>query len=147
MPSRFFPLYNIDLPVGPRMPNKLDDVLLVQALFIEVSRFDANDWLRDIPTESWSLATSGIFDDTLKQWIWAFQRWELKNFPGAPLKVDGIIHPMPKASPIDLSVHFKSGRISTLSLLCNRLWRHNRQAYLKIGDDYHVPWIPDGWKL
>src|SRR5262245_11132922 len=147
MPSRFFPLYNIDQPIGPGMPNKLDDVLLVQALFIEVSRFDANDWLQDIPIDSRSLSTSGIFDDTLKQWIWAFQRWAVKRYGGSFFKADGIIHPMPVASPIDLSVQFKSGRHSTLAFLCNRLWRHNRQAYLKIGDDYNVPWLPEGWKL
>ena len=82
MAKRFFPLYNIDQPVGPGKPNKHDDVRLVQALFIEVSRFDANDWLRDVPAQARSLTTSGLFDDTLKQWILAFQRWAVKNFGG-----------------------------------------------------------------
>ena len=146
MAKRFFPLYNIDQPVGPGKPNKHDDVRLVQALFIEVSRFDANDWLRDVPAQARSLTTSGLFDDTLKQWILAFQRWAVKNFGGGDnFKADGIIDPMPMATTIDVSLRFKSGRHSTLAFLCNRLWRYNRNAYLRIGDDYHMTWVPEGW--
>ena len=143
MPSRLFPLYNIDQPVGPGKPNKPDDVRLVQALLIEVSRFDAHIWLQDVPAQARSLKTSGSFDDTLGQWIWALQRWAVKNFGN--FKADGIIDPMRMTSTIDVSVQFKSGRNSTLGLLCNRLWRYNRNAYMRIGDDYRVPWIPQGW--
>src|SRR5262249_29137603 len=79
MASRFFPLYNIDKPVGPGKPNLPDDVRLVQALFIEVSRFDAFDWVQDIPPQSRTLTTSGVWDDNLKEWILALQRWAFKG--------------------------------------------------------------------
>jgi hypothetical protein len=144
MPSRFFPLYNIDQPIGPGQPNKRDDVRLVQALFIEVSRFDVNDWFQEVPQQARSLKTSGVFDENLKQWILALQRWSVKSYGSASFKADGIIHPMPIQN-IALTPHFKSGRISTLAFLCNRLWRWNRAAYLRIGDDYNVPWVPEGW--
>ena len=145
MASRLFPLYNIDHPVGPGKPNRQDDVRLVQALFIEASRFDVNDWLREVPPQSRSLATSGRFDETLAIWILTFQGWAAKNFGRANFKVDGIIDPMPFASSIDVSATFKSGRHSTLGFLCNRVWRYDRNAYMRIGDAYHVPWIPKGW--
>jgi hypothetical protein len=146
MSSRLFPLYNIDQPVGPGKPNMPDDVRLVQALLIELSRFDGSLWVQDVPAQTRSLATSGSFSDTLGQWILALQRWAVKNFGGGSnFKADGIIHPMPMASTIDVSTHFKSGRISILSFVCNRLWKYNRDAYLRIGDDYRVPWIPAGW--
>jgi hypothetical protein len=145
MASRFFPLYNIDQPVGPGKPNRPDDVRLVQALFIEVSRFDANDWFKELPPGARSLATTGLFDDTLKQWIEVFQRWAAGNSGKRKFKTDGIVDPMPGPSSIAVSPTFASGRLSTLGFLCNRLWRFNRDAYLRIGDAYRIPWIPRGW--
>src|ERR1700752_5123425 len=82
MSSRFFPLYNIDQAVGPGKPNMPDDVRLVQALLIELSRFDRSLWVQDVPAQARSLATSGSFSDTLGQWILALQRWAVKNFGG-----------------------------------------------------------------
>jgi hypothetical protein len=72
------------------------------------------------------------------------QRWAVKGYGAANFKADGIIDPMPIHS-IAVSPKFSSGRISTLAFLCNRLWRYNRDVYLRIGDDYRVPWIPQGW--
>lgn len=144
MPSRYFPMYNIDQPVGPNKPNQPDDVRLIQALFIEIARFDAKDWLANVPVENRMLTTSGLFDDTLRCWILEFQTWHKKAF-GLPVVDDGIIDPMPIDS-IAVSPHFKTGVISTLAFLCNRLWRWNRSVYLRIGDDYHVRWVPGGWE-
>ena len=145
MASRFFPLYNIEQPVGPGKANLPDDVRLVQALFIEVSRFDAYDWVQDIPAQFRTLTTSGMWDDNLKEWVLAFQRWSAKGFGGdANFKVDGIVDPMPVES-IAVSPRFPSRRISILAFLCNRVWRWNRDVYLRIGDDYKVPWVPRGW--
>jgi hypothetical protein len=142
MPSRLFPLYNIDQPVGPGKANKPDDVRLVQALMIELSRFDIGDWVGQIPAQQRTLSTSGIFDDTLKQWVLAFQTWSKQHVGNYML--DGIIDPMP-TQEFYVTTHFKGGHISTLGYLCLRLWNFNRDAYLRIGDDYRVPWIPKGW--
>ena len=145
MATRFFPLYNIDQPVGPGKANIAADVRLVQALFIETSRFDAGDWLAEVPANLRTLATTGTFDDKLKSWILAFQTWAARGFGGSKVfKVDGIVDPMPITS-ISAAPSFASGRISTLGFLCNRVWRYNRDAYLRIGDDYKIPWIPRGW--
>lgn len=143
MPSRFFPIYNIDQPVGLNKANKPDDVRLIQALFIEIARYDIKDWLANVPPDARTLTTSGIFDDTLGRWILEFQRWHKTAFA---LRVvdDGIIDPMPVES-IAVSPHFQNGVLSTLAFLCNRLWRWNRNVYLRIGDDYNVPWFPAGW--
>jgi hypothetical protein len=137
------PVYNIDQPVGPGKPNKPDDVRLVQALFIELSRFEANDWVLKIPAQARSLSTSGIFDETLKQWILAFQRAASEQMGGL-IKVDGVIDPMREILIMEsqyvgktvVSGYFKSGRYSTFADLCNRLWGWNRAAYLRIGEDY-----------
>jgi len=143
MPSRFFPLYNIDQPVGPGKANKPDDVRLVQALLIELSRFDQNDWVALIPRGSLGLATTGTFDSTLETWILALQNFLVSNLGGVKLwKADGVIDPMPPAGPVSTSSRFQSGRFSTLAMICNRLWKRNRDAYLGIGDQYRVPWIP-----
>ena len=142
MPSRFFPMYNIDQPVGPGKPNKADDVRLVQALLILMSRF-MPDVVTQLPVRARTLATTATFDDTLEQWILAYQRYAAKWFKGyASVKVDGVIDPMPRDSPNNLTVHFKSGRLSTLAILCWDLWKSDRKAYLAIGDDYRIPWVP-----
>ena len=142
MPSRFFPLYNVDQPVGPGRTNKPDDVRLVQALLIELSRFEGADWFALVPQEKRGLATTGTFDSTLEAWILAFQNFLVSNLGGVKYwKADGVIDPMP-AGALSASSQFRSGRYSTLSMICNRLWKLNRDAYLRIGDDYRVPWIP-----
>jgi hypothetical protein len=143
MPSRFFPIYNIDQPVGPGKANKPDDVRLVQALLVELSRFDRALWISQIPKEALVLATTGVFDGVLEQWILALQKWLVSNFGGAAnWKADGVIDPMPLVGSISTVAKFKSGRISTLSMICNRLWKYDRDAYVRIGDEYRVPWIP-----
>ncbi len=143
MPSRFFPIYNVDQPIGPGKPNKPDDVRLVQALLVELSRYDRNDWFAGIPRDSVSLATTGVFDNVLGTWILTLQNWLVANFGGGSVwKADGVIDPMPLVASISAVVKFKSGRYSTLFMICNRLWKFDRSAYLRIGDDYRVPWIP-----
>ena len=143
MPSRYFPLYNIDSPVGPGKANRPEDVRLVQALMVEVSRFDAADWIVRIPAPQRNLSTSGRFDDTLKTWILALQTWA-KTDVGGNFLADGVVDPMP-VQEFYVSTHFKGGHLSILAYLCLRLWNHNRDAYLRIGDQYRVPWIPKGW--
>jgi hypothetical protein len=117
---------------------------LVQAIFIELTRFDSNDWFQNVPAQSKVLATNGKFDDTLAKWIMAFQQFYAVNFAGSVhIKTDGIIDPLPAASSINVAVTFKSGRTATLSLMCNRLWKWDKRAYLAIGDAYRIPWIPE----
>jgi hypothetical protein len=145
MAKRFFPLYNLDQPVGPGKPNLPDDVRLVQNLFIELSRFYANDWYKDIPPEQRGLSTTSRFDDQLESWIKTYQNWLVKGFGGpASFRADGIIDPMIVHS-ISLDVSFKSGRISTLAMLCNQLWRFDRNAYLRVGDLDNMKWFPEGF--
>ena len=87
---------------------------------LDSRRFDAGDWIKDLPVQSRSLATTGIWDDKLKEWILAFQRWAAKGYGGdANFKVDGIVDPMPIES-IAVSPRFASRRISILAFLCNR---------------------------
>lgn len=146
MARRFFPLYNVDQPVGPGKPNLPDDVRLVQNLFIELSRFYANkDWHKNIPQNLRDLSTTSSFDDKLETWIKTFQNWIVKDLGGGTkFKSDGIIDPMP-IHEIVLDVHFRSGRLSTLSVLCNHLWRHDRDVYLHIGDHDNMKWFPRPW--
>jgi hypothetical protein len=139
MPSRHLPLYNISAPVGPGKSNLPDDVRLVRAIFTQLARVEFGDnWLAKIPQQASNMSVTNTFDDTLGQWILAFQKF----YPTA-LKPDGIIDPLPNASPIALETNFKSGKISTLAMMCNRLWRIDQRSYLRIGDEQHVPWVPD----
>jgi hypothetical protein len=100
------------------------------------------DWLANVPPQASNMRVSDQFDDTLEQWILAIQQFYVKNL-GGHVKADGIIDPMPMASSIDLATTFKSGRISTLSVMCNRLWRLDQRASMRIGDEQRVPWVPD----
>ena len=145
MAKRFFPLYNIDQPVGPNKQNLPDDVLLIQNLFIELSRFYADDWMKNIPTSQRSLATSRQFDDTLANWIRVYQNWLVTGFGGpSNFRADGIVDPMPIHS-IALDPNFTSGRISTLAMMCNQLWRFDHGAYMRIGDSYNIKWFPENF--
>ena len=146
MAKRFFPLYNLDQPVGPGKPNLPDDVRLVQNLFIELSRFYANiDWHKDIPQDQRNLSTTSRFDDQLETWIKTYQNWLVKGFGGtANFRSDGVIDPMPVHS-IAVDVVFKSGRISTLSMMCNQLWRFDRNTYFRVGDGDNMKWFPEGF--
>jgi hypothetical protein len=139
MASRHFPLYNVSGSVGLGKPNRADDVQLVRAIFTQLARVEFGDnWLAKIPTQASNMLVTSAFDDTLGQWILAFQK-----FYAPTLKVDGIIDPLPNASSIALETNFKSGRISTLAMMCNRLWRLDQHSYMRIGDEQRVPWVPD----
>lgn len=143
MAKRFFPIYNIDQPVGPGKSNRSDDVRLVQNLFIELSRFAVTDWVSNIPVQQRNLSTTGRFDDQLELWIKAYQDWLVKGFGGsANFMSDGIIDPLPMHT-ITADTNFNSGRIATLAMLCNQLWRYNHNIYLRIGEQDNLPWIPD----
>lgn len=96
------------------------------------------DWLANVPPQASNMSVTSTFDNTLGQWILAFQKLYPRN-----LKADGIIDPLPNASSIALETSFKSGRISTLAMMCNRLWRLDQRSYLRIGDELRVPWVPD----
>ena len=143
MARRFFPLYNIDQPVGPNKQNDIEDVRLIQNLFVDLSRFYATDWIPNIPVSQRNLSTSGRFDDNLAVWIKTYQNWLVAGFGGTSnFKADGIIDPLPIHS-IVVDVHFASGRFGTLSMMCNQLWRFDRNAYMRIGDQYNIKWFPD----
>ena len=145
MAKRFFPSITSTNPLVPESQTNTT-MFAWSKPFSSKSALRRERLVRDVPAQARSLTTSGLFDDTLKQWILAFQRWAVKNFGGGDnFKADGIIDPMPMATTIDVSLRFKSGRHSTLAFLCNRLWRYNRNAYLRIGDDYHMTWVPEGW--
>ena len=143
MSKRFFHIYNIDAPVGPGKTNRNDDVRLVQNLLIELSRFAANDWVASIPPQQRNLSTTGRFDDLLELWIKAYQNWLVKGFGGSSVfMADGIIDPLPTHS-ITANTSFNSGRIATLAMLCNQLWRYDHNVYMRIGEQDRLPWIPD----
>src|SRR5271170_2638158 len=130
MAARYFPLYNVSAPVGPGKPNLVDDVRLVRALFTQLARVESGqDWLGNVPPQASNMSVTSTFDDTLGQWILAFQKF----FP-RHLKLDGIIDPLPNASALSLETSFKSGRPSTLAMMCNRLWRFDQRGYMRIGD-------------
>jgi hypothetical protein len=84
------------------------------------------------------MSCTGTFDDTLGQGILAFQKF----FPQF-LKPDGLIDPLPSASALSLKTSFKSGRLSTLAMMCKRLWRIDQRSYMRIGNEQRVPWVPD----
>jgi hypothetical protein len=141
MATRFFPIYNIDEAVGPRQPNRGDDVRLIQAIFIELSRFSGLDWSQNLPARSRSLAMTGLFDTKLEQWIVEFQNAVVPAF-ASEFKSDGIIDPLLQAGNLSFGNDFKLGRHATLAFLCNHLWRCNPTAYMKIGEDNSIPWYP-----
>ena len=143
MAKRFFPIYNIDAPVGPGKTNRNDDVRLVQNLLIELSRFAATDWVASIPPQQRTLSTTGRFDDLLELWIKSYQNWLVKGYGGnSVFMADGIIDPLPTHS-ITANTSFNSGRIATLAMLCNQLWRYDHNVYMRIGEQDRLPWIPD----
>ena len=102
------------------------------------------DWLSSIPPQASNMSVAAGFDDTLGQWILAFQKFYPRN-----IKADGIIDPLPSASSIALETSFKSGRVSTLAMMCNRLWRLDQRGYMRIGDQQRVPSGsgPNSWHI
>ncbi|HMJ09136.1 MAG TPA: hypothetical protein VK468_09030, partial [Pyrinomonadaceae bacterium] len=102
MATRFFPIYNIDQPVGPGKANRADDVRLIQAIFIELARYSSTDWLKDIPQEQRGLATTGSFDNRLHLWITTLQNWAVGGYGKGHFKADGIIDPLPHTSSVSL---------------------------------------------
>ena len=91
------------------------------------------------------VGTTSRFDDTLEAWIKAYQNWLVTGFGGTSnFKADGIIDPMPIHS-ITVDTNFASGRIATLSMMCNQLWRFDRAAYMRIGDQDNIKWFPENF--
>ena len=65
-------IYNISLPVGPDMPNRRDDVLLVQTL-MKMANFYRIDPERGVVESSRSLEVDGWFGPQTKRMIEAFE--------------------------------------------------------------------------
>ena len=140
MAARVFPIYNIDEAVGPRQPNRADDVRVIQSIFIELARYSTNDWLQDLPPQMRTLAKTGLYDNRLQKWTVAFQKWAMEDHKLT--KADGVIEPLPIAAIVNgTALEYQS----TLSMMCNQLWRYDQMAYMKIGFEQDVPWYPTAW--
>ncbi len=78
---------NISEPVGVGQPNKIGDVMVIQALISVAAHGLHGKFLtwndEDVP------AATGIFNETTRKFIWEFQRY----FGNSALKVDGLVHP------------------------------------------------------
>jgi len=140
MASRVFPIYNIDQAVGPRQSNRADDVRLIQSIFIELTRYAALDWIQNLPPQMRTLSKTGLYDHRLQKWTVAFQKWVMNDHKLS--KADGIIEPIPIPAILNGTALENQ---STLSIMCNQLWRFDQMAYMKIGFEHDVPWYPTAW--
>jgi len=140
MASRFFPIYNIDEAVGPRQPNRADDVRLIQSIFNELTRYCALDWIQTLPAPMRTISKTGLYDNRLQKWTVAFQKWAMNDHKLS--RADGIIEPLPIAAILNGTAIESQ---STLSIMCNQLWRYDQMAYMKIGFEQEVPWYPTAW--
>ena len=131
-------MYDLHKPVGPNKPNLPDDVRLIQSLF-GVLR-GANDYLVEGIAP---IPLTGFFSPELGAAILHFQK-KAKQNRGKNV-VDGFIDPLPSRSglPGDWDRDFRNGVSSTLTMMCYRVFRFNREAYLKLGDTLNLKWAPD----
>ena len=113
------PIYNTSRPVGQNEANQADDVRLIQTLLTEYAQL-VPSWAPPTP-----LAVTGSFSNDLRVWILAFQT-EMRRV-GAPMELDGKIHPMLMDNKFDYRSKFRSGVGSTLFAL-NENFRHKARA-------------------
>lgn len=142
MAIRTLPMYDIQKPVGPGKPNLAEDVRLVQALLKALQA--ADDFLLEgLPP----IAVIGLYTTDLGSAILQCQK--KAKAVGARNVVDGYIDPLPSRSGLagDWDSKFRSGVSSTLVFLCYRLFRFNREAYMKLGDTLNLKWTPDPFDL
>jgi hypothetical protein len=119
------PIYNTDRPVGQSEANQSDDVRLVQTLLTEFAQ----------ATPGWApstrLAVDGVFSSNMADWIRAFQ--SKMRAIGAPVVVDGKIHPMLMDNKFDFRSKFRSGVGSTLFALNVNLRLKAKAAHQSLG--------------
>ena len=131
-------MYDLHRPVGPNKPNLPDDVKLIQSLF-RLNQGSIDFMMEEVPP----IAVTGIYSPELGAAILQFQ----KNFKkgGGSNVVDGIIDPLPSRSGMagDWDRDFRNGVHSTLVFMCYRLFKINREAYMKLGDTLNMKWVPD----
>ncbi len=85
-------VYNLNFPVGERMPNVRDDVLLVQTLIKHAHYVRFTPAMGPVESSS-SIAVDGYFGPQTKRMIAAFEA-DMKSF-GKLLVADGIVEPAP----------------------------------------------------
>jgi len=93
-------VYNLSRPVGPKMANEPDDVLLVRFFLRKVSE------VPEFASPFKNLPIVTTFDSTLGEAIWWYQK--LVRSSGKPITVDGQIHPAPKGDGIYTILHLNA---------------------------------------
>lgn len=78
---------NVSEPVGVGQPNKVGDVMVVQALFKLAAIGPYKVLLPDNGKSTPEV--TGIFTERTKNFIWSFQQESINK----PLAIDGIVHP------------------------------------------------------
>lgn len=109
MAYRTIPIYNLDAAVGPKQPNRPDDVKLVQFLLRLA--------IKHLPEHAVyeQIKVTGVLDNATQTGIVAFQRWvsEIKN-----VRRDDIVDPMPsKRGGVDFETRAPNGHIYTIYYL------------------------------
>ena len=105
MAYKTIPIYNLDAPVGAKKANRADDVKLVQSL-LRLAMTMTNGAVFETPQ------VTGIFDDTTRIAIVAFQQWagEVQN-----VKRDDVVDPMPaKGLGVDVEAVAPNGHVYNL---------------------------------
>ena len=135
-------MYDLHKPVGPGKPNLADDVRLIQSLFRAMQ--GVNDFLLEGIAP---IALTGVYSPELGAAILQCQKKAKQS--GGKNVVDGFIDPLPSRSGQagDWDRDFRNGVNSTLGFMCYRIFRFNREAYLKLGDMLNLKWTPDPFDL
>jgi hypothetical protein len=134
-------MYNIAKAVGSFRPNQTEDVKLIQSLLKTLKQ------VGDPNLEgTGAITVTGVFTPTLGQTILTYQKKCVSN--GATMVMDGVVDPLPSKSGLegDWDKTYGSGAMSTLSVLCYRLFRKSPNLYFKIGEELNLPWKPDPFK-
>ncbi len=126
MAYMIMPIYNTDRPVGESLPNKNDDVRLVQTLLAELKRATGGTWGAQRP-----IIVDGRFGPITRDWILSFQK--LMNQKSRVLVEDGKVHPMKMQGSYDWAAKFGPSTYSTLFALNDMLRRKARNVHQQLG--------------
>jgi hypothetical protein len=81
-------IFNLAHPVGPRMPNHLGDVMVIQAMLNVIASMPAWAEYNGLKPSAMPGVT-GRFDQKTEAAIWSFQKARHYNL----LSIDGVVHP------------------------------------------------------
>ena len=123
-------VYNVSFPVGPRMPNARDDVLLVQTL-LKLANFVRFTPALGPVERSAEIAVDGYFGPQTKRMIVAFE--DDQKLHRRFFVADGIVEPSPKDGYTRSGVLYKIILMNRSALDASG-WRHE---YLPFHETTH----------